>query len=188
MKKITIPAVLFIVFGMTSCSGPGNGTGNIMISPMAAQNKDIVNKYMKAITASDTATMKDMLTDDFKDYGPARGDSSDKAQYMAIMENIFNSVSSTEYNQVAELAVNIKENKPGLEPAGDWVMTWGNLTANYKNGQPPATFKYHCVFQIKDGKIAMTSSYYDEADLMRQEGYKFIPPTDSTAMNKPAKN
>ncbi len=180
MKKLIAPAILLILFGMSSCSGPAKETGNVMVSPMADQNKAIVDKYMKATMDGDTATMKDMLTDDFKDYSPVYGDSSNKAQYMTIMENIF-STTTANYQQIAELAINVKENKPGLEPAGDWVMTWGNLTANYKNGHPSATFKYHCVFLIRDGKIALTSSYYDEADLMRQEGYKFIPP-DSTSM------
>ena len=96
---------------------------------------------------------------------------------------MFKDVISFKYDQIAYLALKVKENKPNLEPAGDWVLSWGRVIANFLDDRPSAIIKFHIVFRIKDGKINLTNSYYDEADYMQPQGHTFIPPkTDSTSM------
>jgi hypothetical protein len=76
------------------------------------------------------------------------------------------------YDRVVVLAESMNE---GPEK-GDWILEWGDVSATYKNGRHPVTIKFHEVHRVKDGKIELASAFYNVADIMTQQGFKFVPP------------
>jgi hypothetical protein len=58
---------------------------------------------------------------------------------------------------------------------GDWILEWNKHTAVRKDGSKES-FQYHIACQMIDGKCRRITYYYDEASLMKQQGWKFTPP------------
>ncbi len=68
------------------------------------------------------------------------------------------------------MAVTVKE---GAEAdAGDWVSNWAYCTITYKDGRGPVNFWVNAVYKIENGKIVKSRTFYNEADVLRQLGYK----------------
>ena len=161
MKRLTIPAILIIVIGLVSCNKSKDSQ-----DAMGEKNKAIAEKFQQAQKIGDLTTMSGLLADDFMDFGPVLGDSATKTQFLANEKQMFEETFNTfGYERIAMVAFD------------DWVFDWGVLTANFKSGST-AKIKYHYVLRLKDGKINLTSSFFDEADYMRQIGYKFLSPEE----------
>lgn len=165
MKKLTIPAILIIVIGLVSCN-----KSNDSQNAVGEKNKAIADKFLQAQKIGDITTMSELLTDDYIDYGPVLDDSATKAQFLASEKKMFEETFNPfEYERIAIVALD------------DWVFDWGILTANFKSGSK-AKIKYHYVLRLKGGKINLTSSFFNEADYMRQLGYKLVPPGEEKSV------
>jgi len=65
----------------------------------------------------------------------------------------------------------------GNEPdPRDWVSNWSYISIGYKDGRGPVHLLVNAVFKIENGKIAKVRVFYNEADWLRQLGYKLVKP------------
>ena len=67
---------------------------------------------------------------------------------------------------------------PEGDNKGEWVANWAELHIVYKNDRGAITIWANTNYLIEDGKIAKSITFYNEADALRQLGYKIIPPGD----------
>ena len=161
MKNIFCLLILLI----TACSRSGN-------DPSQA-NAALVQQYLDAVANKDYGAMESLLADNYIGMGPSVGDTINKQQaienWKLTSENIYESVV---YELSEILPASIAEG-PG---AGDWVSNWAYLTINYKDGRGPVNLWLNAVYKIENGKIARSRTFYNEADVMAQLGYRVFPP------------
>jgi hypothetical protein len=177
MKGLVLTAMIIIVMGVTSCDKPTAAPQDETVNSAAVgeQNKAIVNQYIQASLVGDVATMEMFMAPNFKDHGPVKGDTTSRAHYLErTRKNWETTYGSMKYDRIA--ALSHTEQEGPLK--GDWVLEWGSLGVTYKNGRPPVSIKIHVVYKIIDGKISYASSYYNEADALKQQGYTFVPVED----------
>ncbi len=139
------------------------------------ENLAIVYKFIMSVENDDTTTMASLMADNYRGYGPSIGDSASKEEALANWKyNIENFYASVKYTRFHNMAVNVKE---GAEAdPGDWVSNWAYCTITYKDGRGPVNFWVNAVYKIENGKIVKSRTFYNEADVLRQLGYKFIKP------------
>jgi ketosteroid isomerase-like protein len=136
------------------------------------KNLAIAKKYMEAVESQDAAAMDSLLADNYMGYGPSVGDSINKADAIANFKyNAENLYASLKYSRHTEVAVTVKEGPP----KGDWVLTWVYLEIKYKDGRGPVYAWVNIVYKIENGKIVHSRTFYNEADVLRQLGYQFVP-------------
>jgi hypothetical protein len=118
--------------------------------------------------------MEEILDDDYFGFGPSFGDSINKVQAVENWKhNIKTLYRSIKYNKSRNVAVTIHDG----DNAGEWVSNWGELHIVYKNKQE-VTLWANTIYQIKNGKIFKSYTFYNEADALHQLGYVFINPND----------
>ena len=160
---IKLTLILFLLHGCT------------IDNKKTAANVDLIKKYVAAVEAKDYATMEALLAESYKGYGPSHSDSTTReAALAAWKENIENLYESISYERSRNAAVAIKDgpNK------GEWVANWAELVITYKNDRGTVTIWANTNYQIKNGKIVRSYTFYNEADAMRQLGYEFINPNE----------
>ncbi|WP_073136561.1 nuclear transport factor 2 family protein [Chryseolinea serpens] len=178
MKGLAFMAMIIIVMGVTSCDKPTAAPQKdetVNATEVGERNKAIVNQYIQASLVGDVATMEMFMAPNFKDHGPVKGDTTRRASYLERTRKNWETVyGSMKYDRIT--ALSHTEAEGPLK--GDWVLEWGSLGVTYKNGRPPVSIKIHVVYKVIDGKITYASSYYNEADALKQQGYTFVPVED----------
>lgn len=135
-------------------------------------NITVVKQYVDAVEALDYKAMENLLAEEYEGYGPSAGDTIHKA---AAVENWKKSVDELYENisysrsQFAGVTISEGPNK------GDWVANWAELKIEYKDGKS-ATIWVNTNYQVLNGKIVKTFTFYNEADVLEQLGYVFINP------------
>jgi len=163
MKKILFS--LLILPLLMSCSSGNHNTD---------KNIQLIEKYVEAVENLDYQTMESLLDDNYYGFGPSFGDSINKTEAVNNWkDNIENLYRSIHYNKSRNAAVEIPEG----ENKGFWVSNWGELNIVYKNGKE-VTLWANSIYQIIDGKIIKSYTFYNEADALNQLGYVFINPND----------
>jgi ketosteroid isomerase-like protein len=169
MKKNIMYGMMISLIIITNCSSPETPYH------IGEKNKAIVEKYIQAVMSGDQKTVSELLSDDFKGYGPYQSDSTNKTQELENFSKNWNERFKTiDYKPVYSLTNTVNDGRL----MGDWVLSWGTLNVSYKNGRAPVTFSAHIVFKLKDGKIALIGNYWNSADIMKQQGFKFVPPEE----------
>jgi hypothetical protein len=136
---------------------------------------ELVEKYVKAVEDKDYATMESLLAENYKGFGPSHSDSTTReAALAAWKENIENLYERISYERSRNAAVSIKDGPNN----GIWVSNWAELVITYKNDRGTVTIWANTNYQIENGKIVQSYTFYNEADAMRQLGYVFINPND----------
>jgi ketosteroid isomerase-like protein len=134
------------------------------------ENIAVIEKYIQAVQAKDTQTMTDLLSDDYIGYGPSVRDSTNKEQAIAswkdVAENLYEKI---EYTRAVNIATKIVD---GANP-GNYVSDWAALKITYKDGRGPVFLNINAVYRVENGKITLSRSFYNEADVLRQLGYEF---------------
>ena len=160
MKNFILAILGLIVIGCTT-------TDN------SQKNVAVVEKYVKAVESEDYDAMKDLLADDYLGLGPSYGDSIRKE---AALENWQNNVAELydeiTYNKSRNIAVTV----PDGENKGEWVSNWAELDIKYQGDKGEVTIWANTIYQIENGKIIKSLTFYNEADALRQLGYVFINP------------
>ncbi len=170
--------MLIVAIGLANCTQPET------TDTLGEQNKAVVDKFLQAQLKGDIHTLDQLLSDDFIDYSGVLADSSRKEAYLEKVKQAWEETyTSGKYNRTARLAQTNKESKPHETIAGDWVLEWGDITSNFKDGTA-STIKFHAAFLVKEGKIKLITSFYNVADAMSQRGYKFIPPGEQQPESK----
>ena len=134
------------------------------------ENIAVIEKYIQAVQAKDTQTMTDLLADNYIGYGPSVRDSTNKEQAVAswkdVAENLYEKI---EYTRAVNIAAKIGD---GKNP-GNYVSDWAALKITYKDGRGPVFLNINAVYRVENGKITLSRSFYNEADVLRQLGYEF---------------
>ena len=139
------------------------------------ENLALVNKYFTAIENQDTSAMSSLMTDNYKGYGPSIGDSAGKTEILENWKyNFDHYYASIKYNRYQNIASTISENNDA-EP-GEWVSNWAYCSVKYKDGKGPIYLWVNSVYKIENGKILKCRVFYNEADWLRQLGYRFMKP------------
>jgi len=139
------------------------------------ENLALVNKFLTAVESLDTAAMSAVLADNYKGYGPSIGDSLGKSEILANWKyNFDHYYASIKYNRYQDIASNITESN-NTEP-GEWVSNWAYCSIKYKDGKGPIYIWVNSVYKIENGKILKSRVFYNEADWLRQLGYRFFKP------------
>jgi len=158
--------ILAVFAGLTSCS---SGTNN-----NAKANLEIAKRYMNAVETNNLATMDSLLAENYMGYGPSVGDSIDKegalASWKYTADSLYESVKYTRHQNITVTTTEADEADPG-----DWVSNWALLTIKYKNIEKPVNIYVNATYKIENGKIVFSRTFYNEADVLRQLGYEFVP-------------
>ncbi|MCK5468974.1 MAG: hypothetical protein KAI99_10695 [Cyclobacteriaceae bacterium] len=164
MKKLAYALLLLPV--IVSCNSSSNNS---------EKNIALIEKYVRSVEDLDYLTMESLLDDNYFGYGPSYGDSIGKAQAVEYWkDNVTNLYESIKYNRSRNVAVTITTG----ENQGDWVSNWGELHIVYKNGKGEVTLWANTTYEIDNGKIVKSYTFYNEADALNQLGYVFINPSD----------
>ena len=162
--KINLSTLLIVIFAIaiTACT-------------TAPENHDEVNlatveKYQKALKAQDYETIASLLSDSYVGYGPSIGDSTNRddalTNYKYNMEHLYKKL---EFQGSQNIVVTNYKNGVPVE----WVSSWGKLYVKYREHGNEAEIWSNTIFQVKDGKIQKSFIFYNEADALRQAGYKY---------------
>lgn len=135
------------------------------------KNIALIDNYIKAVENLDYDAMDNLLADSYLGIGPSRNDSITKDQaisnWKTNVENLYEKISYTKSKNIA-----VKT------PEGEWVSTWADLTIVYKDNQKEVSILANTIYQIENGKIIKSLTFYNEADALEQLGYVFINPED----------
>jgi hypothetical protein len=135
------------------------------------ENVKLIQNYIQAVENLDYDAMDLILDDSYVGVGPSRGDSVSKTQaitnWKSNVENLYEKIS---YSKSQNIAVKT--------PEGEWVSNWADLTIVYKGSHETISILANTVYQIENGKIVKSLSFYNEADALEQLGYVFINPED----------
>ena len=143
--------------------------------PSGSKSVELVDRYIEAVESLDFDTMDSLLADDYYGIGPSYGDSIKKPEAIANLKYSFDNLyQSIDYDRSRNLAVTV----PDGPEKGEWVSNWAELTIVYKDDPKQVRIWANTVYQIKDGKIVKSMTFYNEADVLEQLGYVFINPND----------
>ena len=163
MKQLIICASLIFFLFSCSSSTDKNKTENLALA----------KKYMQAVETKDVVAMADLLADNYIGYGPSDGDSTNKEEAIKNWKyNTENLYESIKYSRHQNIAVTIGEGEEAMP--GDWVSNWALLTIKYKDGRGPVNVWVNAVYKIENGKIVLSRTFYNEADVLRQLGYESV--------------
>jgi hypothetical protein len=162
MKKIILAIIVLpLIF---SCNSKNNDKANIKL----------IESYVSAVENLDYKTMEDLLSEDYLGLGPSFGDSIRKDQaienWKFYSQNLYKKI---HYNKSRNAVVTILDG----ENKGEWIANWAELEIEYQDGNK-ITLWSNTNYQIKNGKITKSLTFYNEADGLRQMGYVFIDPKD----------
>jgi hypothetical protein len=165
MKQLILFAA--IITSLFSCTSPADKT--------KTENLALAKKFLLAVEARDVTTMGSLLAVNYKGFGPSDGDSVNKTEALENFKyNGDNLYESIKYSRFQNIAVHVNPGEEALE--GDWVSNWAYLTIKYKDGRGPVHAWVNAVYKIENGKIVMSRTFYNEADVLRQLGYQFSLP------------
>ena len=158
--------LLLLLFLLPACSVTDN---------KATENIALVEEYVLAVESKEYSKMEMLLAENYKGFGPSHSDSTNRETALITWkENIENLYESISYKRSRYAAVTIKEG-PNM---GEWVSNWAELVIEYKDGSGPVTIWTNTNYQIENGKIVKSYTFYNEADVLRQLGYVFIQSND----------
>lgn len=165
-----IPLICLGALLMAACAGTNNDQQKI-----DADNIAVIEKYIKAVETKDTQTMTDLLADNYVGYGPSFSDSTNKVQaienWKDVAENLYDKI---EYARTVNIAATVKD---GPHP-GNFVSDWASLKITYKDGRGPVHLNMNAIYRVENGKITLSRTFYNEADVLRQLGYDYCPPAE----------
>jgi hypothetical protein len=119
----------------------------------------------------DFSAMENYLADDYMGMGPSFGDTVYKKQAIENWkDNVENLYSSIHYNREKLAPVSITEG----DNQGQWVGCWAELKIVYKDSSE-VTIWANTDYLVENGKIKRSLTFYNEADALRQLGYKIVP-------------
>lgn len=139
----------------------------------SAKNLALVERYVKAVESKNYEVMDSMLAENYLGLGPSHGDSTNRTAALENWKhNIETLYENIKYNKSRNVAVTIADG----ENKGEWVSNWAELDILYKGDKGEVTIWANTIYQIENGKIVKSFTFYNEADALRQLGYVFINP------------
>ncbi len=159
MKKI-VPFIFVVFLFLTGCTSTNNNKENLVL----------IEKYVKSVENLDFDAMDEILDENYMGYGPSINDSINKVQTVSNWKfNIENLYKSIEYQKSRNAIVLIEDG----ENQGEWIANWAELKITYKASGESVTIWANTNYQIKNGKIVKSYSFYNEADVLEQLGFYY---------------
>lgn len=141
------------------------------------ENIDLVKSYVKSVEDMDFDAMEKFLADNYLGMGPSHGDSITKTEAVESWKwNVENLYEKIQYTRSRFAAVTI----PDGDNKGEWIANWAELNIVYKNDKGSVIILANTNYLIENGKIARSITFYNEADALRQLGYKLVPAQTTT--------
>lgn len=141
----------------------------------SSKNVALIDKYVQSVENMDYDVMESLLHDDYLGIGPSYGDSVHKIEaaenWKYYIENLYKKI---DYKRSRSFAINVVEG----DNQGEWVSNWAELYIEFQNEVESVTMWANTIYQIQDGKIIKSYTFYNEADALRQLGYVFIDPNE----------
>lgn len=160
MKSHSILAA--IVVGLFACTSNNE--------KKQAENVELVKSYVTAVENLDFDAMGNYLDDSYMGLGPSYGDTIYKVQALENWkDNVENLYERIHYTRSQIAPVTIKEG----DAEGEWVGSWAELNIVFKNGDE-VTIWSNTNYLIENGKIIRSLTLYNEADALRQLGYRIV--------------
>lgn len=144
------------------------------VNPNAQRDIQLVIDYVNAVTVTgDQEKARALVSPSYMAHGPGGADSA------TIEQTLKN------YQQGQKFQINRKNEFsaqsfriPSGAMQGDWVSLWGYYT--YTDTHTPAgqtvSFPYQYTAKVDKGKIVRDRLYFDELSVLKQFGFKLIPP------------
>ena len=162
MNKLITAVFVTVMIIMTGCTNQNSEQKNIKL----------VEKYINSVENLDYTTMASLLDENYFGYGPSYNDSIGKEQAVKNWKhNVETLYKSIHYDKSRNVAFNV----PSGPNKGNWVSNWGELNIEYKNGKKVKIWA-NTIYEINNGKIVKSYTFYNEADALKQLGYVFINP------------
>lgn len=140
---------------------------------VAEKNEALIEQYVQAVESLDYDAMGAMLAENYIGLGPSFNDSIGKNQALENWKyNVENLYHSIKYNRSRNASLEITDGNN----QGNWVSNWAELSIVYKSGKGPITIWANTNYQIENGKIVRSYTFYNEADVLEQLGYVFVNP------------
>ncbi len=139
------------------------------------ENVLLIEEYIKAVETENYNLMSSLLDDNYVGFGPSINDSLGKVEaldnWKANIEQLYDKI---KYQKSRNIAITITTGNN----QGEWVSNWAQLEITYKGGRRSVTIWANTIYQIENHKIVKSTTFYNEADVLRQLGYVFINPND----------
>jgi ketosteroid isomerase-like protein len=161
MKKVFLSSMILLVLLGCAAKGDNINTNNI----------PVVENYLRAIQDKNVDRLGLLLSDDFRGYGPSVNDSTDKAGAVDKWKQLFAAYDAIEFVQPVCASGRVDSGSY----SGDYVTCWTKVKIATKNGKA-INVPMHSAFRIAGGKINLARLLFNEADSMRQLGYRFEAP------------
>jgi hypothetical protein len=140
-----------------------------------SENVDLINRYIAAVENMDFEGMGNYLAEDYMGMGPSYGDTIRKAEAVESWKaNVSNLYEKIHYNRSRSVGVYI----PDGDNKGHWVANWAELNIVYKNNKGSVTIWANSNYLVENGKIVRSLTFYNEADALRQLGYRIVAPAE----------
>ena len=165
MKKLILP-LLLLPFVISSCTSVNNHS---------EENLALIQNYIQAVENLDYDTMDSVLDENYIGLGPSYGDSIGKADAIANWKfNVQNLYEKIDYSRSRNATITVVSG----ENQGDWISNWAELHITYKDDRGSVIIWANSIYQIVNGKIVKSYTFYNEADALEQLGYVFINPNN----------
>lgn len=136
------------------------------------ENIGIIKDYVKSVENLDFESMSYYLDENYLGMGPSYGDSIEKVEAVENWKwSVANLYEKIHYDRSRFVSVNI----PDGDNKGEWVSNWAELNIVYKDGLGAVTIWANTNYLIENGKIVRSITFYNEADALRQLGFKIVP-------------
>lgn len=161
-KNVILISAFILAILISACSVSDNST---------EENIKLVEKYQEAFKNHDVDGMKALLADTYVGYGPSLGDSMKKDDAILNWDyNMQHLFEKLEFQPAQTIALT-NENS---NAKGKWVSSWGKLYVKFKEHGNEATIWANKLYLIDKGQIQKSYIFFNEADALRQAGYRYI--------------
>ncbi len=177
MKPLICTLCLIVAITLSSCQ---QSTPDVAHIPGVAQNHthatdvELILSLNQAFLTGDSATMADLLSENFQAYGPEQDAQYNKETeieaWMAFRDHFKHAELYDQlfYSLIAEDI----DGRPEL--AGKWVFMWANMAFESLEDEKQVRVPVHVAYKIDDGHIRNTITYFDRLSLSQQLGYNLV--------------
>jgi len=141
----------------------------VVENPDAEADMKVVGDFVNSLVSGDLDKAKSLMSENYKEYGPAPTDSSTAEQTISSWQENYKTQSNRKVGFVTQtfrvLSGNLK---------GDWVSLWGNYS--FTQDGKEISFPFQLTSLVTDGKIDTEQIYYDRMYIFQTLGYKLLPP------------
>jgi ketosteroid isomerase-like protein len=142
----------------------------VTISDSADVNAELLSDYNEALTAGNYDTLRTLLADNFKSYGPIAADSANADSLIKQWEGTHRDYSNLKILEANPLSFTSSNDKT----KGDWTCIWGRYSATHKGTGKTVNFPFHLIGKVENGKLRFTATYWDKFQFIGPTGNKVV--------------